>query len=239
MLYGSHRRFEQTNVYGGLIDESTGGFTDARKRRIVLPFAASLGGTDHVLGHEIVHAFQFDIAGQHRSPLGVPLWFVEGMAEYLTLGPDDPQTAMWMRDARARRRSCRRSRISSSPRYFPYRWGAALWAHLVERFGADLPARALRAKRDVKRRLEAVTGQSLETLSDGWHEALRERTRTPHRAGLSPALISEPPRRRQVEPRRVAQPGRPPHGLSLGARSVLDRSVSRRRRHRPHHPASC
>ena len=99
VLYGSHRRFEQTNVYGGLIDESTGGFTDSRKRRIVLPFAASLADTDHVLGHEIVHAFQFDIADEHRSPLGVPLWFVEGMAEYLTLGAGDPQTAMWMRDA--------------------------------------------------------------------------------------------------------------------------------------------
>ena len=93
VLYGSHRRFEQTNVHSGLIDESTGGFTDSRKRRIVLPFAASLADTDHVLGHEIVHAFQFDIADQHRSPLGVPLWFVEGMAEYLTLGAGDPQTA--------------------------------------------------------------------------------------------------------------------------------------------------
>jgi hypothetical protein len=99
VLYGSHRRFEQTNVYGGLIDESTGGFTDARRRRIVLPFARSLAETDHILGHEIVHAFQFDIADEHGSSLGVPLWFVEGMAEYLTLGPDDPLTAMWMRDA--------------------------------------------------------------------------------------------------------------------------------------------
>jgi hypothetical protein len=172
VLYGSHRRFEQTNVYGGLIDESTGGFTDARKRRIVLPFAASLAETDHVLGHEIVHAFQFDIAATHHSPLGVPLWFVEGMAEYLTLGPDDPQTAMWMRDAVLGERLPAIKELASS-RYFPYRWGAALWSHLVERFGADLPARALRAKRDVKRRLEAVTGQSMQSLSDGWHEALK------------------------------------------------------------------
>ena len=68
VLYGSHRRFEQTNIYGGLIEESTGGFTDARKRRIVLPFAASLADTDHVLGHEIVHAFQFDIADRSPQP---------------------------------------------------------------------------------------------------------------------------------------------------------------------------
>jgi hypothetical protein len=188
VLYGSHRRFEQTNVHSGLIDESTGGFTDSRKRRIVLPFAASLSDTDHVLGHEIVHAFQFDMADQYRSPLGVPLWFVEGMAEYLTLGAGDPQTAIWMRDAVQAGRLPSIKELSS-PRYFPYRWGAALWAHLAERFGPDLPARALRAKRDVTRRLLEVTGQSLETLTSGWHEALRERYATPH-VTAPPALIS-------------------------------------------------
>ena len=188
VLYGSHRRFEQTNVHSGLIDESTGGFTDSRKRRIVLPFAASLADTDHVLGHEIVHAFQFDIADEHRSPLGVPLWFVEGMAEYLTLGAGDPQTAIWMRDA-VQTGKLPTIQELASPRYFPYRWGAALWAHLAERFGSDLPARALRARRDVKRRLFEVTGQPVETLSAGWHEALREQYATPHLAA-SPALIS-------------------------------------------------
>ena len=192
VLYGSHRRFEQTNIYGGLIEESTGGFTDARKRRIVLPFAASLADTDHVLGHEIVHAFQFDIAARSRSPLGVPLWFVEGMAEYLTLGADDPQTAMWMRDA-VRNGRLPDIKALASPRYFPYRWGAALWAYLVERFGEDLPARALRAKRDVKRRLEQVTGQSLEQLSAGWHEALELRyaTATTPASGTAAPVISD------------------------------------------------
>src|SRR5688572_25163354 len=185
VLYGSHRRFEQTNVHNGLIDESTGGFTDSRKRRIVLPFAASLADTDHVLGHEIVHAFQFDIADQYRSSLAVPLWFVEGMAEYLTLGAGDPQTAIWMRDA-VQFGKLPSIKELSSPRYFPYRWGAALWAHLADRFGPDLPARALRARRDVKRRLLEVTGQSLETLSSGWHDALRGRYARPH-ATVSPA----------------------------------------------------
>jgi hypothetical protein len=141
-----------------------------------------------VLGHEIVHAFQFDIADQHRSPLGVPLWFVEGMAEYLTLGPGDPQTAIWMRDAVQAEKLPSIKELARA-RYFPYRWGAALWAHLVDRFGSDLPARALRAQRDVKRRLLEVTGQSLDTLSEGWHEALRHQHATPH-VSASPALIS-------------------------------------------------
>ena len=172
VLYGSHRRFEQTNVWGGFIDENTGGFTESRKRRIVLPFAASLAETDHVLGHEIVHAFQYDIAARHRRPLTVPLWFIEGMAEYLTVGPRDVMTDMWMRDA-VQTNSLPPIDQLSSRRYFPYRWGAALWAHLVDRFGPDLPAKALRARRDVKRRLEQLTGESLESLTTTWHESLR------------------------------------------------------------------
>ena len=48
ILYSSHRTFEQTNVWSGLIDERTGGFTESRKRRIVIPFASTLAETDHV-----------------------------------------------------------------------------------------------------------------------------------------------------------------------------------------------
>lgn len=172
ILYGSHRRFEQTNVWPGFIDENTGGFTESRKRRIVLPFAASLAQTNHVLGHEIVHAFQYDIAAQYRRPLTVPLWFIEGMAEHLTVGPDDALTDMWMRDAVQGEKLPSIGDLSSH-RYFPYRWGAALWAHLVERFGPELPAKALRARRDVKRRLQELTGESLESLTTAWHESLR------------------------------------------------------------------
>src|SRR6478672_3325341 len=172
ILYASHRTFEQTNVWSALIDERTGGFTESRKRRIVIPFASTLAETDHVLGHEIVHAFQYDIAAESKSPLDVPLWFVEGMAEYLTLGAGDQLTDMWMRDAAARETLPSISELSS-PRFFPYRWGAALWKFLTLEYGADLPARALRAKRDARRRLEGLTGESLDTISVGFHRYLR------------------------------------------------------------------
>ncbi|MGH9310764.1 MAG: hypothetical protein ACRD1U_15415 [Vicinamibacterales bacterium] len=187
VLYGSHRRFEQTNIYRGLIDESTGGFTESRKRRIVLPVAKSLKESDHVLGHEIVHAFQFDMADAHGSPLGLPLWFVEGMAEYLTLGDADAQTAMWMRDAVASGKLPAIEDLGSS-RYFPYRWGAAVWSYLAGEFGADLPGRALRARRDVRRRMKEITGRSLDELSEAWHAALRAR----HAAVAPPAAAREP-----------------------------------------------
>jgi Tol biopolymer transport system component len=190
ILYSSHRTFEQTNVWSGLIDERTGGFTESRKRRIVIPFASTLAETDHVLGHEIVHAFQYDISDEAKSPLDVPLWFVEGMAEYLTLGADDRLTAMWMRDAATKER-LPQIRDLASPRFFPYRWGAALWAFLSERYGADFPVRALRAKRDVRRRLESLTGERMDAISSAWRSYIREKYAN---AGIAttepPALVS-------------------------------------------------
>ena len=177
ILYGSHRRFEQTNVFSGLIDENTGGFTESRKRRIVIPFAATLTETDHVLGHEIVHAFQYDIAARHKTALALPLWFIEGMAEHLSLGSGDPLTAMWMRDA-VRSEKLPSIEKLSNPRLFPYRWGASVWAFLTDRYGPDVAARAMRARKSAKSRLEEVTGQSIETLTAQWHDMLRDTYRT-------------------------------------------------------------
>ena len=106
ILYAAHPHFQQTNTLGGAIGEGTGGVTEAFKRRIVLPFAGGLAETDHVLGHELVHAFQYDMAsardfeGNAVGPgiNALPLWFIEGMAEYLSIGPVDANTSMWVRD---------------------------------------------------------------------------------------------------------------------------------------------
>src|SRR4029079_2926874 len=107
VLYASGPHFRQTNVIEGDLGEGTGGVTEAAKRRIVLPFAGPIESTDHVLGHELVHAFQYDITNTTansgpNSALSLPLWFIEGMAEYLSIGPVDPHTAMWMREATRR-----------------------------------------------------------------------------------------------------------------------------------------
>ena len=68
ILYASHPDFEQTNTLEGELGEGTGGVTEILKRRVVLPLAGPLSETDHVLGHELVHAFQFDITG-HAGPV--------------------------------------------------------------------------------------------------------------------------------------------------------------------------
>ena len=110
VMYATHPHFQQTNIVGS-ISEGTGGVTEAFKQRVVMPFSYSYEETDHVLGHELVHAFQYDISGLGRAGGGieaaarrfqVPLWFIEGMAEYLSVGPVDPHTAMWLRDGALR-----------------------------------------------------------------------------------------------------------------------------------------
>ena len=208
VLYASHTHFEQTNTLSGLIGEGTGGVTELMKRRIVLPMAGPIAETDHVLGHELVHAFQFDMTGRGSGALSdgnmpsaiqLPLWFIEGMAEYLSLGPVDPHTAMWMRDSIERNKMPRVDQLDN-PEYFPYRYGQALWAYVAGRWGDEVCARALRASlrgnTGAERILEGITGLRSRELSKQWHEALQaayrpliEAKRGP--ATYGPAVITE------------------------------------------------
>ena len=184
ILYASHPHFEQTKAVGGSPGEGTGGVTEAFKRRIVLPVGASLAETDHVLGHELVHAFQFAMTGQGRvsssnypSALRMPLWFIEGMAEYISVGSIDPHTAMWMRDA-ARKEKLPTIHDLGKPKYFPYRYGQALWAYLAGRFGDQVLGDALRSigprTNDAEVVLKEVLGVDTKQLSEDWHAAIRD-----------------------------------------------------------------
>src|SRR5688500_8411189 len=148
VLYASGSQFRQTNTVEGELGEGTGGVTEAYKRRIVLPFAGPLEATDHVLGHELVHAFQYDITGTDvnsntAGALALPLWFIESMAEYLSIGPVDPLTAMWMRDA-TRREKLPKIMDLDDPRYFPYRYGQAVWAFIGGKYGDKIIGDMLR-----------------------------------------------------------------------------------------------
>ena len=103
VLYADQPDFQQTNVISEQLDEGTGGVTESMLDRMVLPFTGSYAESDHVIGHEMVHVFQYDIV-ESKSNTGaslerLPLWLVEGMAEYLSLGGEDSHTAMWLRDA--------------------------------------------------------------------------------------------------------------------------------------------
>ena len=173
ILYGSHPEFSQTNIISQFLDESIGGVTESVRRRIVLPFAPGGAETDHVLGHEIVHAFQIDILRTQKRALMMPLWFAEGMAEYLSVGPADAITAAWVRDA-AEQGNLPSLKTLHRRGVSPYRFGHALWAYLAGRFGDDVIRRVLHsdAKGGAIGRIAHVSGVDEATLSEDWRRTV-------------------------------------------------------------------
>lgn len=180
VFYADHPDFEQTNVIGGFIDQSTGGVTESAKNRVVMPFTGIYEENDHVLGHEMVHVFQYDIAenptsGGYQGLNQLPLWLIEGMAEYLSVGREDPHTAMWMRDAAQRNDLPSIKKLTTDPRYFPYRYGQALWAYIGGKWGdqtvSDVYRASLRGGWDAA--LRRVIGISSDSLSKEWLASIR------------------------------------------------------------------
>jgi len=185
ILYASFPQFSETNVTQGVIGQGTGGFTEPLLRRITMPFAGPLRETDHVIGHELVHAFQYDITGHHgkgnenpNMPAleRLPLWFVEGMAEYLSLGPNDPFTSMWMREA-ALEKLPSVSDLKNPNEYFPYRYGQALLAYITGKWGDRILGKLLRRAAfsgDIDKTIDSVLNISADSLTTLWHNAIHK-----------------------------------------------------------------
>jgi Tol biopolymer transport system component len=184
ILYSSSPHFQQTTALSGLIGEGTGGVTESLKRRIILPVGSSPYETDHVIGHELVHAFQYDMTSE-GGPAGgmnpglarVPLWFIEGLAEYLSIGSVDPHTAMWMRDASRRNFLPAIKKMDNPYKYFPYRFGQALWAYITGRWGDETVSRLMKSVGrvgDLEAVATKVLGVSYEQLGKDWQEAYKK-----------------------------------------------------------------
>jgi len=140
ILYANHPDFQQTTAIEGEIDVGTGGVTEGLKNRVVMPVMENNQMTRHVIGHELVHAFQYHLLLGHdeanyENINALPLWMIEGMAEYLSLGKKDAYTAMWIRDAYLNHDIPTIKQLTESSKYFPYRYGQAFWAFIGSTYG--------------------------------------------------------------------------------------------------------
>jgi WD40 repeat protein len=182
ILYASQSDFQQTNVVDAS-GEGLGGVTEFYKHRAVLPFTGSYAEFEHVLQHEMVHQFQYDVYSRGRPGAGVqtlvavnpPLWFMEGMAEYLSLGPINPETAMWLRDAALEGHLPSIEDMTTDPYIFPYRYGHALWAYIGEKWGDEVIGEILQssATSGLDAAFKRALGRSLEDLSNDWRDAIQ------------------------------------------------------------------
>jgi len=184
IFYADHPDFQQTNTVSSRISEGTGGLTEGLKNRVVMPISGSYASTDHVLGHELVHAFQYNIAQSRRGGgmqglSMIPLWMIEGLAEYLSIGNEDPLTAMWMRDAVLRDDFPTLSQLSTERRFFPYRFGQAFWAYVGGRYGDESVISVFRTALRIgwDPAISRVLGISSDSLSMEWRLAAEEHFR--------------------------------------------------------------
>lgn len=178
IFYNNHADFQQTNAVSSLVGTGTGGITEGMKNRVIMPFAMTLAQTDHTLGHELVHAFQFNMflksdSTEDYSLSNIPLWMIEGMAEYLSLGSVDPNTAMWMRDAVLNKDFPTIRQMTTDSKYFPYRYGQAFWAMVGKTWGDTVIIPLLRntARYGFNRAADTVLGYDEKTLGGMWSSA--------------------------------------------------------------------
>src|SRR5690606_39200158 len=135
--------------------------------------------TFHVIGHEIVHAFQYHIilggdSTGFQNLQNLPLFMVEGLAEYLSKGSEDSQTAMWMRDA-VLTGKVPAIRDLANPQYFPYRWGQTFWSYLTSRFGDRVirPLFQATGAYGFDNAVALVLGTTTDSLSSDWQRTMR------------------------------------------------------------------
>ncbi|HEX5964189.1 MAG TPA: DPP IV N-terminal domain-containing protein [Gemmatimonadales bacterium] len=186
ILYASHADFQQTNALGQSPGEGTGGVTDFQRNRAVMPFTGSYAEFEHVLQHEMVHQFQYDTWSRGRAGGGLstiiainpPLWFAEGMAEYLSIGPINSETAMWLRDASLEGNLPTIEQMTLDPyKYFPYRFGHALWSYIGERWGDEAVGAILKATLagGIDGAFRRTIGLTLDQLSNQWRDAVQKK----------------------------------------------------------------
>jgi WD40 repeat protein len=185
LLFSSRSDFGQNNVTGDL-GEGTGGVTEALRHRMLLNFTGDYRSFEHVLTHEMVHAFQYDIFARGKAGNGMqalnefmpPLWFAEGMAEYLSLGPSYTLTDQWMRDAALNGHIPSIKQMTEEPdEYFPYRYGHSFWTFVAAKWGDEAIGQIMNAvpQVGVERAFKRELGESVDDLGEQWRDDLQAR----------------------------------------------------------------
>lgn len=103
ILYNSHREFQNTNAF--FVSEGVLGVTSPQDLRMALPYWGEFELFREVSTHEMVHQFTIQKVADRAAAQGIespvmrmPLWFIEGLAEYYSKDGIDLETDMFARD---------------------------------------------------------------------------------------------------------------------------------------------
>ena len=185
ILYGTHHDFKETNVIPYMISEGIAGFTEFIKGRVALPFLGSYSKLHAIYRHELTHAFMLEklrkVMNEHRrfTYSHPPLWFTEGLAEFIAHRGLDSEAEMFIRDAVTSGTLLPLKemwRIDGT--YMMYKVGENVLHYIATRFGDEAVRVILENwwksdKFDIV--LRSSIGMDVKQLSNEWKEYLRRR----------------------------------------------------------------
>ena len=182
IVYPSHNDFQQTNVISSHLPEGVGGVTELLKNRVVIPFDGSLKEFQHVLYHELVHAFINDCVygGSLKSMMAnsikarIPLWMNEGLAEYIA-DKWSSNSDMWIRDLVLNGDNL--PHINQLTGYWAYRGGQSVWNFITQKWGEESIAEIInqiKIKGDVSMGLKSAIAVDIDELTIQWHKYLKK-----------------------------------------------------------------
>ncbi|MBL1212388.1 MAG: biopolymer transporter Tol [Ignavibacteriae bacterium] len=180
IVYNSHNDFQETNTTDSYLSQGIGGFTEPFKNRVVFPFEGGFQKFRHVIRHELVHAVMRDMlyGGTVQNiiskgiTLQLPLWFHEGMAEFLSSGWET-NSDMFIRDAIINEYLPDINRLGG---YFAYRGGQSLFYYIAETYGREKVGELLNKIKglgNVQAGIKSSIGLSIEELNDRWKKELK------------------------------------------------------------------
>ena len=191
IVYNSHNDFQQTNVIDMYMPEGVGGVTELYKNRVVIPYDGVHQDFQHVIHHELVHAFINDyiykgnaMNMQNESITPIPLWMNEGLAEFLS-NSWNTESDMWIRDLVINGKQL--PGLNELNGYLAYRGGQSVWKFIVETLDQDYleglhssPTiiasifNSVSKNQDLNTAFEKAINLDLSELEDAWHKYLKE-----------------------------------------------------------------
>lgn len=184
IFYSSHLLFQQTNVTPGFIPEGVGGFFEFIKGRVVVPSDGDIYQFRRVIRHELVHVVMTSKVNRILKDAntithpGVPLFIVEGLAEYWSTDVLDPQSKMILRDAMLNNYFVPLTRIGAiSGTYLMYKEGESLLHFIADQYGEEkilLLLENIWRSENFGEVMEFVLGESIEEINDKWFSWLKK-----------------------------------------------------------------
>jgi len=185
IIYASHNDFEQTNVVDEIVEEWVGGFTEMFKDRVVVPFDGSYEDFRHVINHELTHTFQYRLLyGKGLKKLtflynryNIPLWFMEGMAEYESQGWSS-EAEMFMMDAVVNNYYLSIDKLSElAGGYLVYKEGQSIFKFIADKYGRQKIGEItnkLKLTKDLRKSIQDVLGVNYKQLSKDWEYTVKK-----------------------------------------------------------------